>query len=137
MTETKSKTPGGGWGGEELSELPVNKAFVVQLTRDAVHYEGHGRRGEFVAPAQDRVATLYPSDMAQNFWGAIWAWLACFALTIAISVVAAPRGRPELHGLVYGLTPMPKHAREVWYKRPTMLARGVLGGTLVLNVLFW
>ena len=27
---------------------------------------------------------VYPSDMAQNFWGAIFAWTSCFLLTVAI-----------------------------------------------------
>jgi SSS family solute:Na+ symporter len=79
----------------------------------------------------------YPSDMAQNFWGAIWAWTACFILTIAISAVTAPRTRRELEGLVYGLTPMPSHAHEIWYRRPGVLAVGVLAATAALNVLFW
>ena len=26
--------------------------------------------------------------MAQNFWGAIWAWSACFAVTVAIEILA-------------------------------------------------
>src|SRR3982751_6615713 len=25
---------------------------------------------------------IYPSEMAQNFWTAIWAWSVCFAVTI-------------------------------------------------------
>jgi SSS family solute:Na+ symporter len=67
-------------------------------------------------------------DMAQNFWGAIWAWTACFVLMVAISAATVPRTRRELEGLVHGLTPVPSHAHEVWYKRPTVLTVGVLGG---------
>src|SRR5262249_49738737 len=32
------------------------------------------------------VAHAYPSAMAQNFWGAIFAWSACFILTVLISL---------------------------------------------------
>ena len=103
----------------------------------AFHYEVTGVAASSSLLPKLALLHIYPSDMAQNFWGAIWAWLACFALTIGISTVTAPRPRGELQGLVYGLTPMPSHAHEVWYKRPTVLAVGVLGGTLVLNVLFW
>ena len=35
----------------------------------------------------------YPSDMAQNFWTAIWAFTINFAVTIAVSM--ATRARPE------------------------------------------
>jgi SSS family solute:Na+ symporter len=103
----------------------------------AFHYEVTGVAASSSLLPKLALLHVYPSDMAQNFWGAIWAWTVCFALTIGISAVTAPRARHELQGLVFGLTPMPSHAHEVWYKRPTVLAVGVLGGTLVLNVLFW
>jgi len=103
----------------------------------ALHYFVTGVAG--AASLLPKLALLheYPSDMAQNFWGAIWAWSGCFALTLAISAVTAPRPTDELKGLVYGLTPMPSHAHEVWYKRPAVLAVGVLVVTVGLNILFW
>src|SRR6478736_7610341 len=64
----------------------------------------------------------YASDMAQNFWGAIWAWTVCFAVTIAISVATAPKPDAELKGLVYGLTPHPSDAGLPWHHRPATLA---------------
>ena len=33
----------------------------------------------------------YPSDMARNFWGAIYAWTTCFVVTIVVSLVTKPR----------------------------------------------
>jgi SSS family solute:Na+ symporter len=36
---------------------------------------------------------MYPSDMAQNFWGAIVAWTTCFGGTAAISLVTNPEDR--------------------------------------------
>jgi SSS family solute:Na+ symporter len=103
----------------------------------AFHYEVTGVAESASLLPKLALLHTYPSDMAQNFWGAIWAWTACFVLTIAISAVTAPRTRRELEGLVYGLTPMPSHAHEVWYRRPNVLAVGVLGATVMLNVLFW
>jgi SSS family solute:Na+ symporter len=79
----------------------------------------------------------YPSDMAQNFWGAIWAWTSCFAITIVVSLATAPRPATELTGLVYGLTPRIVDAQIAWYARPAVLGAGVLVLTLALNVLFW
>src|SRR6516225_7574061 len=34
---------------------------------------------------------IYPSEMAQNFWTAIFAWTACFVITIVISLVTRPQ----------------------------------------------
>ena len=49
----------------------------------------------------------YPSEMAQNFWMAIWAWTTCFVVTIIVSLVSRPRGAAT-QGLVYSLTPKTK-----------------------------
>jgi SSS family solute:Na+ symporter len=80
----------------------------------------------------------YPSEMAQNFWTAIFAWSTCFLATIVISL--ATRGRKtddELRGLVYSLTPRIVDTERAWYMRPGTLGIVVLGLTLVLNILFW
>ncbi len=103
----------------------------------ALHYEVTGVAGSASLLPKLALIHAYPSDMAQNFWGAIWAWSACFALTWAISLVTAPRAPKELEGLVYGLTTMPSNAHEVWYRRPVVLAVGVLTATIALNILFW
>jgi SSS family solute:Na+ symporter len=84
------------------------------------------------------VLHTYPSEMAQNFWTAIFAWSACFVATIAISLVTKrKKSDDELMGLVYALTPRLTDTGIVWYKRPATLAVVVLGLTLVLNVIFW
>jgi solute:Na+ symporter, SSS family len=79
----------------------------------------------------------YPSDMAQNFWGAIWAWSACFAVTILVSLLTRPRPATELTGLVYSLTPRIVDRQLAWYARPAAVGVVVLALTLVLNVVFW
>ena len=53
------------------------------------------------------VVYQYPSEMAQNFWTAIFAFAINFVVTIVISLVTQPRPEPELVGLVYSLTPKP------------------------------
>jgi len=84
------------------------------------------------------VLHTYPSEMAQNFWTAIFAWSACFVATIAISLVTQRRkSDDDLRGLVYALTPRLTDQHLPWYKRPATLAVVVLGFTLVLNVIFW
>jgi SSS family solute:Na+ symporter len=83
------------------------------------------------------VLNTYPSEMAQNFWTAIWAWTVCFVVTIVVSIVTRPRPDEELRGLVYSLTERPSDAGAPWYRRPGPLAVVVLGMTLALNVIFF
>ena len=83
------------------------------------------------------VLHTYPSEMAQNFWTAIFAWATCFVLTILVSLATRPRDEKELAGLVYSLTERPKEDRAAWYSRTVVLAVIVLSLTLVLNIIFW
>ena len=79
----------------------------------------------------------YPSEMAQNFWTAIFAWTSCFVITILVSLITKPRPDDELRGLVYALTEKPKDTGLAWYQKPATLAVVVLAMTLVLNIIFF
>ena len=85
-------------------------------------------------------ATLhtYRSEMAQNFWTAIYAFTACFAATVIISL-ATPRAKSdeELRGLVYSLTPRLREEHLPWFKRPVTLGVIAMAVVILLNVLFW
>jgi SSS family solute:Na+ symporter len=83
------------------------------------------------------VTHTYPSEMAQNFWTAIFAWSACFVVTILVSLMTRAREENELVGLVYSLTQRPKEGHLNWYQRPATLGVIVLLMTLVLNIIFW
>ncbi len=49
---------------------------------------------------------IFPSEMAQNFWLAAFAFVVCFTLTLVISLATArTKTDAELKGLVYSLTP--------------------------------
>jgi len=78
----------------------------------------------------------YPSDMAQNFWGAIWAFSANFIITIIVSLLTKPKPESELVGLVRSLTPKPETSHLTWWKRPEALAVAVLIGAVALNIFF-
>ena len=78
----------------------------------------------------------YPSEMAQNFWTAIFAFSVNFLVTIAVSLVTRPRPEPELVGLVYSLTPKPVESHLSWYQKPATLAIAVLAILVVLNLVF-
>ena len=93
-----------------------------------------GLKGAFLGT----VMHTYPSEMAQNFWTAIYAWTTCFVATIIISLLTAQNKSDEnLKGLVYALTPRLTDHDLPWYKRPATLGVLVLGLTLILNVIFW
>jgi SSS family solute:Na+ symporter len=78
----------------------------------------------------------YPSQMAQNFWTAIYAFGVCFLITVAVSLATRPRAEHELKGLVYSLTPRLSAVGERWYARPAVLGACVLAGAIVLNLIF-
>jgi len=79
----------------------------------------------------------FPSEMAQNFWLAIFAWTTCFLVTIAVSLFTKPREDKDLVGLVYSLTERPREGHLSWYKRPLALGIIVLIMTAALNLVFY
>jgi SSS family solute:Na+ symporter len=94
-----------------------------------------GIKGGWLAAAPMHV---YPSEMAQNFWTAIWAWTVCFLATIAISLVTAQKKTDaDLTGLVYSLTPRPKEEHLPFWKTPEGFGVLVLVLAIALNVIFW
>ena len=78
----------------------------------------------------------YPSEMAQNFWTAIFAFTLNLIVTIAVSLLTRPRPEPELVGLVYSLTPKPIESHLSWYQKPATLGIAVLVLLVALNLVF-
>jgi solute:Na+ symporter, SSS family len=111
-------------------------AFIGLLSGTAAAALTHGLtqaegKGAWIANLHD-----FPSQMAQNFWIAIFAWSSCFLMTIAVSLVTAPHAESKLRGLVYGLTELPREEGVPWYKRPVPLAIIVAVALVFLNLLF-
>ncbi len=80
----------------------------------------------------------FPSDMAQNFWLASFAFTVCLVFTIVISLATRQTKTDEdLKGLVYSLTPKIQTEHEAWYLRPSILAIILLAVCVVLNIIFW
>ena len=90
-----------------------------------------GIKGGWVA-----VLHTYPSEMAQNFWTAIYAWTTCFVVTIVVSLLTAAPAENKLVGLVYSLTARPKEESLAWYLKPASLAVAVLIVTISMNFIF-
>ena len=78
----------------------------------------------------------YPSDMAQNFWTAIFAFSVNLVVTILVSLATEARPEAELVGLVYSLTPKPVETHLSWWQKPMTLAIAVLVLLVALNLVF-
>ena len=93
--------------------------------------ETPGLRGGWLA-----VVHAYPSQMAQNFWTAIFAWSVCFLVTVAVSLATRPHDEASLVGLVRSLTPRPHDPDARWWTRPSVVGGAVLAGAVVLNLIY-
>lgn len=79
----------------------------------------------------------FPSEMAQNFWLASFAFVVCFALTLGISLATRrTKTDQELTGLVYSLTPKLKDEAKAWYLQPATLGIVLLIACVILNLMF-
>jgi SSS family solute:Na+ symporter len=123
----KRTTGHGAFTGLVVGTLAALAHHGLTLPADAVS----GIHGGWIS-----VVHHYPSDMAQNFWTAIFAFSVNFVVTVAVSLVTEPRPEPELVGLVYSLTPRPIEHHLSWYQKPATLAWGVLGLLVILNLVF-
>ena len=87
------------------------------------------------------IATLhvFPSEMAQNFWLASFAFTVCLILTIVISLCTPQTKTDEqLTGLVYSLTPKIKaDEKEAWILRPAVASVILLIICAIINIIFW
>jgi SSS family solute:Na+ symporter len=91
-----------------------------------------GVKGGYLA-----VRSTFPSEMAQNFWLASFAFTVCFVLTLVISLATArTKSDEELKGLVYSLTPKVKTEEKEWYLRPAVVGILLLLCCVVLNIIF-
>jgi solute:Na+ symporter, SSS family len=80
----------------------------------------------------------FPSEMAQNFWLASFAFTGCFVLTLAISLIGRrEKSDEELKGLVYSLTPKTVDHNESFFLRPGFLGTLLLIVCVILNYIFW
>jgi SSS family solute:Na+ symporter len=81
---------------------------------------------------------MYPVEMAQNFWTAIFAFSASTLLTVGLSLVTKQKkSNDDLKGLVYSLTPKVIEKQVPWYQRSSTLAIVVLTIATILTILFW
>src|SRR5438105_3847144 len=65
-----------------------------------------------VDPSALRYVALsaHARDMAENMYRALWSWVVCVLVTIAVSMLTKPKPDSELKGLVYGVTDIPSES---------------------------
>lgn len=80
------------------------------------------------------VLRVYPSNLAQAAWTALFGFAANLILTVAVSLCTASRPEEELAGLVYSLLPPRKRAKTDWWKRPEAIAAAALLVAVAVNI---
>ncbi|MCX6637761.1 MAG: sodium:solute symporter family protein [Acidobacteria bacterium] len=76
-------------------------------------------------------------DMAENMYRALWSWMVCVAVTVAVSYMTKPKPEKELVGLVYGCTQIPSEGHLAFYQRPAFWAAVVGVVFVIFNILVW
>jgi SSS family solute:Na+ symporter len=80
----------------------------------------------------------YPSEMAQNFWTAIYAFSTALILTFVITLLTKKlKTDDQLKGLVYSLTPKVKDDSKYWYQKPEVMAVVVGIIAVVISIIVW
>src|SRR5487761_1216700 len=60
--------------------------------------------------------SIHAKTMAENLYRAMWAWVVCVIVTVAVSLFTTPKLESELNGLVYGATVLPHQEPMPLYK---------------------
>jgi SSS family solute:Na+ symporter len=122
----------GLFGGIAASAI-FHAVTTVQSNLDAAGHVVNGMKGGYLA-----VVSKFPSEMAQNFWLAAFAFIACFTFTLVISLATkSQKTDADLKGLVYSLTPKIVDNNQPWYLRPAIVGSLLLVVCVILNVIFW
>ena len=85
----------------------------------------------FVAMSEDA------KPMAENLYRALWSWIICVLVTIAVSLAGKPMADAELSGLVYGVTPIPDDGAKNLFEKPIFWAVVVIVVFFILNIVFF
>jgi len=79
----------------------------------------------------------HAKPMAENMYRALWCWIVCVLVNVAVSYATRPKPVQELTGLVYGCTELPSEGHLRLYQRPVFWASAVAVVFVALNVIFW
>ncbi len=79
----------------------------------------------------------YPSEMAQNFWTAIYAFSTALLTFVITLLTKKLKTDEDLKGLVYSLTPRIKDDSKYWFQKPEFMAVVIGAIVIVLSIIFW
>ena len=79
----------------------------------------------------------HAKDMGENMYRALWSWLVCVIVTVAVSMMTKPKPDSELAGLVMGVTDIPSEGDLSLWQRPAFWAVAVSIVFVIFNVVFW
>ena len=122
MLWKRATGPGGFWGLLAGTLSSIGMWAWVKVNPDALRY-----------------VALSPNarDMAENMYRALWSWMVCVLVTVAVSNLTRPSPDHELEGLVYGMTAIPLEGEVPLHQRPWFWAIVVGIVFVVLNILVW
>ena len=119
----KRATPAGGfWGLLAGTASSIGMWAWVKIDPSALSYVA---------------LSSHARDMAENMYRALWSWIVCVVVTVAVSLVTRPKAEAELVGLVYGATEIPSERLVTLYERPVFWAAVVAVMFIAVNFLFW
>jgi SSS family solute:Na+ symporter len=75
--------------------------------------------------------------MAENMFRALWSWLICVFVTVAVSYMTKPKTDADLNGLVYGATVIPHDGSTTIWTKPIFWACVVSVLFIALNIYFF
>jgi SSS family solute:Na+ symporter len=90
-------------------------------------------------PTALRYVALSPNAkaLAQDMYQALWSFVVCVTVTVAVSLMTKPKADAELTGLVYGLTEVPSVGDAPLYQKPVFWAVVVAVVLVILNIVMW
>src|ERR1700685_4076491 len=119
----KRASPAGGFWGL-LAGTVCSISMFVWVKRD---------------PRALRYIAMSPhaKDMAENMYRALWSWIICVVVTVAVSLATRPKPESQLQGLVYGQTAIPPIENVPLYQKPIFWAGVAAAVFVILNIIFW
>jgi solute:Na+ symporter, SSS family len=92
-----------------------------------------------INPAMLAIIALssHAKALAEDMYRALWSWLICVIVTIAVSLITKPKPAAELEGLVYGATKLPSEGNLPLFQKPIFWAGVAMAALIVLQWIFW
>src|SRR5438876_8830305 len=122
MLWKRATGPGGFWGLLCGTLSSISRWAWVKLDPTALRYVA-------LSP--------HAKALAQDMYQALWSFIVCVTVTVAVSMATKPVPHSQLAGLVYGETDIPSIGDVPLYQRPLFWASVVVVVFFILNIIFW